>query len=477
VETSRAAVLYLLRAAPQAPAAWFGLARLYLLEGKFEQSEIWAQKIMDSGQADDIAKKMLEAAKAKQLSEELRRLIEPPPAAPNLTFGSTTNFFIGQSFFPKGDSIEITSVERSENQMAGKVGDSLNPRGVKIRYKLVQNPVAQLPKPVTVTGEVTDQNGKPLANVRWRISAVEEWRDGQWELIHNLGWPQWSVTDSEGRFTLTFQGRQRFDLQFAGFGELAPGFVYEVSPDTRDLKIVMKPGIPVRGTVVASNSNRIPGYVRVELQLPCRDVWYQEESATDADGHFTFYVCPPPTEPNKAIPSKWQISCAGLVTPFEAEGKSIGMNLLVDARAEIVVNTNTSVSTTPPVAASTPKPDGSPTADASKAAVSAAENWLALIDDGNYTQSWKDAGLFFQAAVTAPSWTTAMESFRKPLGNLVSRKLKSAQPATSLPGAPDGQYVVMQFETSFADKKSAVETVTFALEKDGQWRSTGYFIK
>ena len=70
-----------------------------------------------------------------------------------------------------------------------------------------------------------------------------------------------------------------------------------------------------------------------------------------------------------------------------------------------------------------------------------------------------------------------MESFRKPLGNLVSRKLKSAQPATSLPGAPDGQYVVMQFETSFADKKSAVETVTFALEKDGRWRSTGYFIK
>jgi hypothetical protein len=48
---------------------------------------------------------------------------------------------------------------------------------------------------------------------------------------------------------------------------------------------------------------------------------------------------------------------------------------------------------------------------------------------------------------------------------------------TELPGAPDGQYVVMQFETSFANKKSAIETVTFMLEKDGQWKSAGYFIK
>jgi hypothetical protein len=66
---------------------------------------------------------------------------------------------------------------------------------------------------------------------------------------------------------------------------------------------------------------------------------------------------------------------------------------------------------------------------------------------------------------------------RKPLGDLVSRKLKSAKATAELPGAPDGQYVVMQFETSFANKKSAIETVTFMLEKDGQWKSCGYFIK
>ena len=63
------------------------------------------------------------------------------------------------------------------------------------------------------------------------------------------------------------------------------------------------------------------------------------------------------------------------------------------------------------------------------------------------------------------------------LGALVSRKLRSAKEYNALPGAPDGKFVMMQFDTSFAAKKTAVETVTFMLEKDGAWRSVGYFIR
>jgi hypothetical protein len=35
----------------------------------------------------------------------------------------------------------------------------------------------------------------------------------------------------------------------------------------------------------------------------------------------------------------------------------------------------------------------------------------------------------------------------------------------------------MQFDTSFENKKSAVETVTFMREKDGTWKAAGYYIK
>ncbi len=49
--------------------------------------------------------------------------------------------------------------------------------------------------------------------------------------------------------------------------------------------------------------------------------------------------------------------------------------------------------------------------------------------------------------------------------------------ATSLPGAPKGQYVVVQYKTSFANKPSAIETITPMLEKDKKWRVSGYYIK
>ena len=62
---------------------------------------------------------------------------------------------------------------------------------------------------------------------------------------------------------------------------------------------------------------------------------------------------------------------------------------------------------------------------------------------------------------------------------MTSRKLKGAQYKTSLPGAPDGEYVVIQYDTSFENKRSAsaVETITPTLDKDAQWRVSGYFIR
>jgi serine/threonine protein kinase/tetratricopeptide (TPR) repeat protein len=70
-----------LKAGPMASAAWYGLARLYLLQGKFDKAEKWAQKVVDSGQGDEGARQMLKAAKDKRLSDELRQMIEPPPAS------------------------------------------------------------------------------------------------------------------------------------------------------------------------------------------------------------------------------------------------------------------------------------------------------------------------------------------------------------------------------------------------------------
>ena len=106
-----------------------------------------------------------------------------------------------------------------------------------------------------------------------------------------------------------------------------------------------------------------------------------------------------------------------------------------------------------------------------------AETWLALVDSGKYAESWQEASQYFKNAVSKEKWEGAMHGTREPLGKVLSRKLRSAQFTTALPGAPDGEYVVILYDSSFEHKQTAVETVTPLLDKDGKWRASGYFIK
>jgi len=110
-------------------------------------------------------------------------------------------------------------------------------------------------------------------------------------------------------------------------------------------------------------------------------------------------------------------------------------------------------------------------------AVAVAEKWLATVDAGKYAASWQEAAEFFRNTVTEEEWEQLMKTGRKPLGELISRKMKSKIYKTSLPGAPEGEYVVIQFATSFMNKKKTIETVTPMIDKDGKWRVSGYYIE
>jgi hypothetical protein len=111
------------------------------------------------------------------------------------------------------------------------------------------------------------------------------------------------------------------------------------------------------------------------------------------------------------------------------------------------------------------------------AAVKAAETWLALVDAGKHAESWEETAQMFKARVSKEQWVNALTSVRSPLGRVESRAVKSSTYTKSLPGAPDGEYVVIQFDTVFEKKKSSVETITPTKDKDGQWRVSGYYIK
>ena len=115
--------------------------------------------------------------------------------------------------------------------------------------------------------------------------------------------------------------------------------------------------------------------------------------------------------------------------------------------------------------------------DKEQTAVLAAEKWLRMVDEGKYSDSWQEAAEYFRNAINQEQWNRSLQAVRKPLGEVVSRQMKSATYTTSLPGAPDGEYVVIQFDTAFENKKAAIETVTPMMDQDGTWRVSGYYIK
>ncbi len=112
-----------------------------------------------------------------------------------------------------------------------------------------------------------------------------------------------------------------------------------------------------------------------------------------------------------------------------------------------------------------------------KSAIIVAEEWINNVDQGKYAETWNEAAQYLKNAVKQEQWEQSLHAIRKPLGNLIFRKVMSKTYMTALPGVPDGEYVVIQFETSFENKKSAIETVTPMKEKDGKWRVAGYYIR
>ena len=111
------------------------------------------------------------------------------------------------------------------------------------------------------------------------------------------------------------------------------------------------------------------------------------------------------------------------------------------------------------------------------AAKAAADVWLALVDDGRYEPGYSATAGIFQKIVTKEQWAKMAAAGRGTMGKMRSRTMKDAKFTATMPGAPDGQYVVIHYDAAFEKKTAAVETVTMLLDTDGQWKVCGYFIR
>jgi hypothetical protein len=97
-----------------------------------------------------------------------------------------------------------------------------------------------------------------------------------------------------------------------------------------------------------------------------------------------------------------------------------------------------------------------------------ARQWLVLVDDKNYAQSWSEAGKAFQNREKTDAWAAKAGTDRAPMGAVASRDLKSVDLSHS-------NTAVVRYDTVFAHKAQAVETVTLAFENGG-WSVTDYSV-
>lgn len=107
--------------------------------------------------------------------------------------------------------------------------------------------------------------------------------------------------------------------------------------------------------------------------------------------------------------------------------------------------------------------------------VAAASQWVSLIDRGSWNDSWAASGTLFRSRMPEANWPSAIAPFRDQLGPVRTRVLKANTKAKSLPGAPDGDYQIVEFTTSFEKKADATETVVLCREA-ADWKVVGYFI-
>jgi hypothetical protein len=113
-------------------------------------------------------------------------------------------------------------------------------------------------------------------------------------------------------------------------------------------------------------------------------------------------------------------------------------------------------------------------------AAEAAERWLAEVDKGDIAASYDHMAIASRQMMTREQWGMSVKAARAPYGKVESRRMVAAVPTRHLPNAPDGEYVVIQYNTFFdklPDNQKGIETVIPMRDKDGFWRVSGYFVK
>ena len=117
--------------------------------------------------------------------------------------------------------------------------------------------------------------------------------------------------------------------------------------------------------------------------------------------------------------------------------------------------------------------------------IKAADQWLALIDAGDWAGSYAATGQSFKDLNSLEVWTKVASETQPQFGKVQLRDVTEVQAKGSDTGrrflseqfvpAPPMGYQMVKFETNFTSKPDAIETLTLVKE-DGTWKVVGYWV-
>lgn len=108
-----------------------------------------------------------------------------------------------------------------------------------------------------------------------------------------------------------------------------------------------------------------------------------------------------------------------------------------------------------------------------RAAERAVLEWLALLDAGDYEESWNRSATVFRTGNGSPEgWANTAAEMRGPLGHVVSRRLKESGPTNLQESAA----YAFAYDTAFESRPTSIEEVTVVLD-GGFWKVAGYMVR
>ncbi len=88
-----------------------------------------------------------------------------------------------------------------------------------------------------------------------------------------------------------------------------------------------------------------------------------------------------------------------------------------------------------------------------------ATNYLELLDQHRLQDAWHSMAPLFKSFNDQQQWQQRIGAIRQAYGATISRKISRSSYRDSFRNAPDGSYVIVQFDSSFQHKAKGVETV------------------